>query len=159
MKGHAAAIAFAAAASLSAPAVAQDCIGEHAPGTVRLAVEVSGVRPPQGEVAITVYPDDRRRFLARGGKLVRARIKTGTTASACFWLPPASYAVVVYHDKDGDHNFDRTLMGMPREGFGFSNDPETKMGLPPLSAVRFPVGPNGRTVSVHMKYLRSRGGD
>jgi uncharacterized protein (DUF2141 family) len=159
MKGQAAAILFGGLAAIAAPAAAQECVGEHASGAVRLTVNVVGVRPPQGEVAITVYPDDRRRFLAHGGKLARARVKTGTSASACFWVSPASYAVVVYHDKDSDHNFDRTLMGLPAEGFGFSNDPETKVGLPPLSAVRFPVGSGGRTISVQMKYLRSRSGD
>ena len=37
-------------------------------------VQVSGVSPAQGEVAVTLYPDDSRRFLAPKGKLARARV-------------------------------------------------------------------------------------
>ncbi|WP_293450994.1 DUF2141 domain-containing protein [Phenylobacterium sp.] len=140
---------------LGAPAVADDgCGGAHAPGDVKLTVQVNGVRPAVGEVAITVYPDDKRRFLARGGKYARQRVKAAASVRACFWVPPAGYAVAVYHDANGDHNFARTLVGLPDEGFGFSNDPETRVGLPPLSAVRFMVGRNDRSIAVQMRYLR-----
>ena len=155
MKGRTAAIILAAGFAAPAPAFAdQGCSGVRTPTSAKLVVHVSGVRPAKGEVAITLYPDDKRRFLAKGGKLARERVKAQPSVRACFWAPPGSYAVAVYHDKDGDRDFDRTLVGMPAEGFGFSNDPETKVGLPPLSAVRFRVGPGERVVPIQMRYLR-----
>lgn len=154
MKGRTAAFAFAAAIAVASPALAQTCAGVRTAASSRLTVQVSGVRPPTGEVAITVYADDKRRFLAKGGKLLRQRVKAQGTVRACFWLPQANYAVAIYHDSDGDRDFDRTLVGLPAEGFGFSNDPETKTGLPPLSAVRFRVGPGERVMPIRMNYLR-----
>lgn len=155
MKGRTAAIAIAAGLFAAAPALAdQGCAGTRAPTSSRLTVQVAGVRPATGEVAITIYPDDKRRFLAKGGKLARQRVKAQTQVRTCFWLPQGSYAVAIYHDRDGDRDFDRTLVGLPAEGFGFSNDPETKTGLPPLSAARFRVGAGERTISIQMKYLR-----
>lgn len=136
-----------------APAFAQDCIGAHAPGTTRLVVQATGVHGAAGEVAFTVYPDDRRRFLAKGGKLARARVPARPTTTACFWLPPGSYAVVQYHDENGDHHFNRTLF-TPKEGFGFSNDAPTTLGLPSLSATRFALPPAGRTLRMAMRYHR-----
>lgn len=158
MKGRTAAIAVLGALlgglALAVPASAADgCTGAHAPGTVKLTVAVNGVRSPRGEVAVTVYPDEKRRFLAKGGKLARERVRATASVRACFWVPPGGYAVAVYHDSDGDRDFDRTLVGLPAEGFGFSNDPETKVGLPPLSAVRFRIA--GDTVkSIQMRYLK-----
>ena len=155
MKGRTAAIAIAAGLALAGPAVAdQGCAGTRAAGSSKLTVQVSGVRPATGEVAITIYPDDKRRFLAKGGKLARARVKAQGTVRACFWAPQGSYAVAVYHDRDGDRDFDRTLVGLPAEGFGFSNDPDTRTGLPPLSAVRFRLGSGERVMPVQMRYLR-----
>jgi uncharacterized protein (DUF2141 family) len=146
---------IAASVASATPAVAdQGCVGIRTATSAKLVVQVNGVRPATGEVAITLYPDDKRRFLARGGKLARERVRAQPTVRACFWLPPASYAVAVYHDKDGDHDFDRTMVGLPAEGFGFSNDPETKVGLPPLSAARFRVGPGERVTPIQMRYLR-----
>lgn len=155
MKGRTPVFAIAAGLLAASPALAdQGCAGVRAANSSRLTVHVAGVRPPTGEVAITIYPDDKRRFLAKGGKLARQRVKAAAAVRACFWLPQGSYAVAVYHDRDGDRDFDRTLVGLPAEGFGFSNDPETKTGLPPLSAVRFRVGAGERTTTIQMKYLR-----
>lgn len=155
MKGRTAAIAAAAGLLTAGPALAdQGCAGTRTPGSSKLTVQVAGVRPATGEVAITVYPDDKRRFLAKGGKWARQRVRAAATVRACFWAPQGSYAVAVYHDRDGDRDFDRTIVGLPAEGFGFSNDPDTRTGLPPLSAVRFRVGPGERLVPIQMKYLR-----
>lgn len=142
--------------ALAAPALAADnCEGTQTPGSTRLAVQVNGVKPAVGEVAVTVYPDDRRRFLAPGGKLARARVRAQAPSTrVCFWLPPGSYAVAAYHDANGDRDFNRGLTGLPAEGFGFSNDPVTKTALPPLESVRFQLPGAGRTLSVRMKYLK-----
>lgn len=155
MKGRTAAIAVAAGLLAAAPALAdQGCAGTRAPASSKMVVHVTGVRPAIGEVAITVYPDDKRRFLAKGGKFARQRLRAAASVRACFWAPQGSYAVAIYHDRDGDRDFDRTIVGLPAEGFGFSNDPETRTGLPSLSAVRFRVGPGERLVPIQMKYLR-----
>lgn len=155
MKGRTAAIAIAASLLAAGPALAdQGCAGLRAPSSSKLNVLIAGVRPPKGEVAITVYPDDRRRFLAKGGKLARQRVRAAASVRTCFWLPPGAYAVAIYHDQDGDRDFDRTLVGLPAEGFGFSNDPDTKTGLPSLAAVRFRLGAGERQIAIQMKYLR-----
>lgn len=155
MKGRTAAFALAAGLALAAPALADDgCEGVHAAGASKLIVQVHGVHSAKGEVAITVYPDDRRRFLAKGGKVARVRVKAATTVRACLWLPAATYEVAVYHDVNGDRDFNRTIVGLPAEGFGFSNDPETKVGLPPISAARFRLMPGEGSVVIQMKYLR-----
>lgn len=155
MKVRTGAFAVAAGLVVASPALADHgCAGTRSETSSRLTVHVNGVRPPAGEVAITVYPDDKRRFLAKGGKLARQRVRAAASVRACFWVPQGAYAVAVYHDRDGDRDFDRTLVGLPAEGFGFSNDPETKTGLPPLSAVRFRVGTGERVTSIQMKYLR-----
>ncbi len=158
MKGRSVAIVIAAALAgsmvVSGPVLAADgCEGAHTPGTVKLTVAVNNVRSSAGEVTVTVYPDDKRRFLAKGGKLARERVKAAPSVRLCFWVPPGGYALAIYHDSNGDRDFNRTVVGLPSEGFGFSNDPETKIGLPSLSSVRFKVAED-TVKSVRMKYLR-----
>ncbi|WP_293897791.1 DUF2141 domain-containing protein [Phenylobacterium sp.] len=156
MKGRTAAYALVAIGlAIAVPAWADDgCELTHAPGTSKLTVRVNGIRAAKGEVAITVYPDDKRRFLAPKSKLARVRIPAVASVHACFWVQPGYYAVAIYHDANADHNFNRTLMGLPAEGFGFSNDPETKVGLPPFSAVRFKVSSEDTTIAIQTRYLR-----
>lgn len=139
---------------VAAPAIAADCVGESS--ATKLTVHVSGLRSAKGMIAVTLYPDEPRRFLAPKGKLLRDRptAKTPITTT-CFFLPkPGYYAIAVYHDENGDRDFNRTIIGMPAEGFGFSNNPSTKTGLPPFSAVRFEAEPGESDVRITLRYLR-----
>ena len=150
---------FALAAVLSlatsaAGATADECDG-HDTGT-KLTVQVTGVRAAKGEMAITLYPDDAKRFLAPHQKMARVRaVAQAPMTTACFWLPKAGfYAVSVYHDENSNRDFDRTLVGLPAEGFAFSNDPPTPTALPPFRSVRFKVGDGETRIKVKLKYLR-----
>lgn len=149
---------FLAAAVLATVAggaaqAADACHGRSGGDAAKLTVETTGLRAAKGEVAITVYPDDVRRFLARGGKLARIRAPAvAPVTRACFWLPPGVYAVAVYHDQNGDRDFARDGLGRPTEGFGFSNDAPARFGLPAFDDVRFRLPAGGKTLSVRMRY-------
>jgi uncharacterized protein (DUF2141 family) len=145
-----------ASGALAAPAAAQPgtCLGTRAANSVRLTVVSTDLRNAAGEVAVTVYPDDSRRFLAKKGKLARARVPTrAPETSTCFWVAPGHYAVAMYHDENGDHDFNRTLFSI-KEGFGFSNDAPTTLGLPRFERVRFAVGPGDTTIRIKTRYAR-----
>jgi uncharacterized protein (DUF2141 family) len=147
--------AFAGLLAAGAPAVAAEaCAGR--PSANRLTVQVNGVRASQGQVAVTLYPDDSKRFLAPKGKLLRQRVKAvAPSTTACFYLPAAgTYAIAVYHDANADTDFNRNSLGMPTEGFGFSNDPSTRLGLPSFNSVRFTVRGGESRISIQMRYLR-----
>ncbi len=136
--------------ALAGTAGAQSCAGE---GGVRLNVEVTSLRNARGQVAVTVYPNDPKRFLAKGGKLLRQRVPAAAPVSrACFNLPaPGMYAVAIYHDENGDSDFNRGPVGMPTEGYGFSNDAPTRFSIPAFEAVRFRVaGPT--SIRVRTRY-------
>lgn len=145
--------AFAAIASAATPvAAAEECAGK--PSEHRLTVSVSNIRAAKGEVAITIYPDDPKRFLAPKGKLLRERVPArAPTTGACFYLPaPGFYAIAVYHDANADHDFNRSVVGMPTEGYGFSNDAPTKVGLPGFNTVRFRVPAGASRTALRMRY-------
>jgi len=141
------------AASAPAAAAAQgDCTGPQS--QVRLYVNVHNVRAAQGLVAVTLYADDPRRFLARRGSLYVGRVpaRAGTTR-ICIHLPRTGvFALAIYHDADGNRRFNRNAIGLPAEGFGFSNDAPTLFGLPSFRAVRLNVLRSGFETNVRMRY-------
>jgi len=142
-------LAFALAAPAAAAASAT-CEGGETP----LQVEIRDVRSADGNVTITVYGDRPEDFLSPGRKLLRERVPiVRDKATACLALPDTgAYAVAVYHDEDGDHDFDRTLIGLPDEGYGFSNDAPAIVGLPTFQAARFEVPENGLQLTIRMRY-------
>ena len=62
------------------------------------------------------------------------------------------YAISVLHDENSNLKAD-FMLGMPREGFGFSRNAKVRFGPPKFSAASFPVGAGGTSQSLTMKYL------
>lgn len=158
----AAVIACAAAMTqLAAPAAAQSpgastppagCTGT--PSSTWITVIADGLRNSNGLLAVTLYEDNPKKFLARHGSLYVGRVdaQTGTTR-ACIFVPrPGVYALALYHDENANRSFDRTGIGLPAEGYGFSNNPATFAGLPSFRSVRLNIPRPGLVTRVHMKY-------
>lgn len=139
-------------AAFGTVAAEPDCTGPAS--AIRLMVRVEGVRSSSGLIAVTLYTDERRRFLARRGSLYVGRVpaRQGVT-DVCIHVPqPGTYALAVYHDADADRRFDRSSLGLPDEGFGFSNNPRTFLGMPNFSRVRLSVPRSGTRTMVRLTY-------
>ena len=66
-------------------------------------------------------------------------------------LAPGEYSLLVIHDENRNGKLD-TVLGMPREGFGFSRNPAIRFGPPHYGDVRFAVSGHGRQ-AIRLKYL------
>ena len=128
------------------------CIGT--PETPALDISVVNVRSAKGLVTLTIYPDDEKRFLAKGQKVSRLRVLAQTPVThACMPVPKAGfYAIALYHDEDGDRKFDRTMLGLPDEGYGLSNDAPAIVGLPSFKSVRFEAVPGVTPMRITVRY-------
>jgi len=49
------------------------------------------------------------------------------------------YAIMYFHDANSNDTMDSYFMGIPKEGYGFSNNPFSRFGAPPLEAMLFKV--------------------
>lgn len=149
----AALVATAAPTAASAPAAPPAGCTGPASGTW-LNVVVDNVRNGNGVIAITLYADDSSKFLVKRGSLYVGRVDAtpGTTRGCIFVPKPGVYALALYHDENRDGRFDRTGLGLPAEGYGFSNNPATLAGLPQFRSVRLNVPKPGLTSRIGMKY-------
>jgi len=140
-------------AAASAAQAEESCANPSA-GPDRLTVRVEGVKSAAGLIAVTLYPDDAGRFMASGGRIARVRAPAAAgSVPVCVPLPgPGHYAVLVHHDEDGDRRMGRSLIGMPTEGWGFSNNPANLTGIPPFERVRFEAKPGASAISVRLNY-------
>ena len=60
--------------------------------------------------------------------------------------------MVVYHDENDNHKFDRNWIGLPIEGFGVSNDPTLFLAPPNFEESAFEVNGDLTNVEVEIKY-------
>jgi len=156
---RATALALAAGAALALPAFTAPaaaapagCLGT--PSDTWLTVSVEGLRSGNGLLTVALYPDDSRQFLAKGGTIKNNRFDAqAPTTRACIFVPkPGVYAIAVYHDEDSSRKLNRSGLGLPTEGFGFSNNPATIAGLPAFRSVRLNVPKSGLTTHIKLRY-------
>ena len=77
-------------------------------------------------------------------------IRVRKTEARCDFedIPPGTYALAVIHDENMNGKLDTNSLGIPTEGYGFSNDAKGVGGAPPFSAASFPY--NGQNLDLTM---------
>ncbi|NKB82007.1 MAG: DUF2141 domain-containing protein [Nitrospirales bacterium] len=119
-----------------------------------ILVQVQQVRSAQGLVTAVLYGDKPDDFLAKGKKLAKIRVPAQQdTVHICLIAPnPGRYALVVYHDENGNKKFDKNMVGLPIEGFGISNNPEFFLVPPHHDEAAFLVVNDQTSVAIAIKY-------
>jgi uncharacterized protein (DUF2141 family) len=68
-------------------------------------------------------------------------------------VPAGTYAVSSFHDENGNNKLDRNSLGVPSEGYGFSNDAQGTAGPPTFSQAQFTVdGKTDKSVEFSLNY-------
>lgn len=92
-------------------------------------------------------------FLKKEGKLRRIRVPAANgPQTVCINLPmPGEYAVVGYHDKNGDRRLKKAWNFKPKEPYGLSRNPEIKsLRLPKFSETSLSVPMEGIDIDIHL---------
>lgn len=129
-----------------------DVDGGTSEGTLRL--EVSGVRNDKGHVLVALYrPEDGfSETKATAFRKVNVEAKSGTVVIELSGLPPGQYALAVFHDENDNNQIDTGFLGLPVEGFCFSNDARGLFGPPKFKDAALTHAEQGTKHVVHLKY-------
>ena len=108
--------------------------------------EIAGIEGAEGLVMVALY--DETNYLKK--PLMGRRLKPeGKAVSGTFGdVPPGVYAVIAFHDENGNGKLDKNLVGMPIEKLGFSNNAKGLFG--PASFADSKVEVNGSVKSVSL---------
>jgi len=124
-----------------------------AKGEGTLEVECVDLARDAGEVVCALY-DRAEAFPSEKSVFAASYVRVEGPRAICRFeeVPAGRYAVAVFHDEDGDRKL-KKFMGLPREGYGFSNDaaPST-FGPPKFSAAAFDFDGKSKRVTIHIKY-------
>ena len=148
------AIAVACASAAGVPAVGSEVPRPCEQVEHRVLIEVQGVRNGKGTLVAVLYGDDPSVFLEKGARIARERVAARPgSVTVCLAVPrPGTYAAAVYHDENDNRRFDRSWTGLPREGFGVSNNPRPFLRAPTHAESAFEVGPGPSIVKIDLRY-------
>ena len=96
-----------------------------------LTVKIQDVRNGSGKLTLALY-GSQETFEEFSDDVVSRSLeaKQGTVTVTFHDLPPGDYAIAAFHDENGNGDFDTNFLGVPEEGYGFSNDPTVLLGPP-----------------------------
>lgn len=110
-----------------------------APGGPKLGITVEGVRNSRGVIGVLIFRSARG-WPEDAGAAFRSQAvpaRPGAVVLTFEDLPPGIYAAVVLHDENENKKLDRNFFGMPREGWGMSNNPKAHGAAPAFDRARF----------------------
>ena len=116
-----------------------------------LTVKLHGIRAQTGLVKVAVV-DSQEAWDGKAAPVQADGVPAqGEEASFTFKdLKPGNYAVMITHDENGNGKMDTNVMGMPLEGYGFSNNPQV-MRKPTWDEARFQVTVTGAAIDVDLR--------
>lgn len=120
-----------------------------------VSLTVTGMRSKKGDLCVSVFKDNqsfkdnkpstRLKFAksaAQGGNM---RIN--------LTLPPGTYGIAMLDDENGNGKMDNNMVGMPKEGFGFSNFYLSGLSRPSFDDFRFEVKSSPVTLNGKLRFL------
>ena len=122
-----------------------------------LEVKIDNIKNDNGDILIGLY-DDGNNFPRKtsDGRIVKAS-KDGVTV-AFHDLKPGLYAITVLHDENSNKDMDQSKIGIPKEGFGFSNNARASFGPPSFDKVKIELQPGKKDtlISIDLRYMGTK---
>jgi uncharacterized protein (DUF2141 family) len=125
----------------------------HGQPLCTLDLHITGFRDNTGAAGGLVFtspagwPENIADTIVHGGVPI-----DGRQAQLTFRVPPGRYAAVVIHDENSNMKLDRNFFGIPKEGFGFSNNPRVAFSTPSFQSAEVPVACPETHLEIKLNY-------
>src|SRR5687767_2961513 len=115
----------------------------------KLTIKVVDVRNTKGQMIFGVF-DAEKGFPSDEEHAKNWQVRDVDTKTMEFTceLPPGTYAASVLHDENKNGDMDKHGVGIPKEGYGVTNNPKPKFRQAKFSEATFDLPPEGRTLKI-----------
>lgn len=130
------------------------CYSSFSQSKGKIIVQINGVKGSKGFVLVALYnqskgfPEDKKKVFRKA----KATIKNGSATVEFTNLPYGDYAVAAMHDENNNQEMDKNFLGVPEEGYCFSNNIKPKLSAPSFKDCKFQLNAQSKTISVNMIY-------
>lgn len=100
-----------------------------------LTVEITGLRSSDGQVILQLSDENDKELEGIHQAIIdnKCIIKIRN-------LNPGKYAFRYFHDENNNNELDQNWIGIPKEGYGFSNNAKSSIGAPDFEDMIFILG-------------------
>ncbi len=116
-----------------------------------VTVTVTGITNLEGEISIGLFQGEES--YPKGDVIAGAFIQADqeTITHTFENIPEGIYAIAIYHDENSNVKMDRNFLGIPKEGYAFSNNVFGTFGPPKFDKAKFEVKED-MALEIKLKY-------
>lgn len=118
-------------------------------------VKILDIRNSTGAVACALFESSAgfpTEYLHAATNIMIIKIRDQQARCDFEDIPPGTYALAVVHDENMNGKLDVNWLGVPLEGYGFSNDAKALLGAPAFSAASFPHDGRNLNLTIGLNY-------
>jgi len=96
----------------------------------RLVVKISGLETDEGKVFIALFNSAEAFDDGQGDAILHEKleVKNGKAEWNVNALEPGEYAFKLFHDENNNEIMDKSMIGIPKESYAFSNNAPARFG-------------------------------
>ncbi|MEN2399267.1 DUF2141 domain-containing protein [Flavobacterium sp. MC2016-06] len=119
------------------------------------SVTVTDIRSEKGQLIINVFKDSKsyekevafKKFQFDKKAVINGKMTIN------FALEPGVYGITLIDDENRDNELNKNIIGIPKEGFGFSNFFMSKMKKPDFEDFKVDLRNKENKISIQVKYM------
>ncbi len=118
-----------------------------------ITVEVTNIFNQNGKIGIALYNRDNKSFanMSKFYKGVYLKIDGKKVIYTFKDIPNGTYAISVIHDENENKKLDKNFLGIPKEGYGFSNNIRPKFRGATFKESKFKLN-RDKNISIKLGY-------
>ncbi|GGH08929.1 DUF2141 domain-containing protein [Mucilaginibacter phyllosphaerae] len=123
-------------------------------GAQEIPVKISSIRSSKGSVVVSVFKDQASFDQEKPYKKFtfdKTSVNNGAM-TVKLAIEPGIYGITLFDDENGNGKIDKNFIGIPKEGFGFSNFFMEKLKKPGFNDFKVDVK-NVPNIQIRVKYL------
>ena len=119
-----------------------------------ITITVTSVHSDAGDIYARLFnnsegfPDDD----THAHQTAKVSSVKGTVKLVFNKIPPGKYAIAIYHDENGNGKMDTNFLGIPKDGYGVSNDAVQHRSKPSFGAAEIDVADVTTDTLIPMHY-------
>jgi len=133
--------------SICLPLSAQTLDNNNPEGT--LTIRITDLKKNKGFVMVALFNKESK-FLKTFDITKRKKVTEKEDVIVFKALPFGTYAVSVFQDINGNNSLDGNFLGIPKEPYGFSNNPSTMFGPPKFKKASFSLKAKHKQITIKL---------
>jgi uncharacterized protein (DUF2141 family) len=118
-------------------------------------ITISGIRSEKGQIILNVFKNSEDYEQEKVSKklIFEKKAISNNLMIITYDLEPGTYGITLIDDENKNGELNKNLIGIPKEGFGFSNFFMEKMKKPAFDDFKITIKKPNNKITIKVKYM------